>query len=231
LLWFGFKLLDEQTGSPDAQALKISVVGERWWWRVRYRANDGTVTETANELRIPVGYPVELDLTSNDVIHSFWVPSLAGKVDMVPGHTNSLTLNATTAGIYRGQCAEYCGGAHALMSFYIVAEPVDAFAAWLERQSAEVSVDAPGSRLFLESGCAGCHSIRGIGATGTIGPDLTHVGGRLSIGAGVLRTSRDAFSLWLKSHRTLKPDNEMPPFDALSGSDYERLATFLASLD
>jgi cytochrome c oxidase subunit 2 len=230
LLFYGFWLLDDESDAADTRALRIAVIGEQWWWRVRYLAPDGTVVETANELRIPVDRPVQLELTTHDVIHSFWVPSLAGKVDMVPGHVNTLTLTPRTRGIYRGQCAEYCGGAHALMSFYVVVETADAFEAWLSRQGTAAD-DAPASALFRQSGCGGCHAIRGSGATGTIGPDLTHVGGRLSIGAGVLRTSREAFAQWLQFHRTLKPDNEMPPFDALSASDYDRLATYLASLD
>ena len=240
LLFYGFGVLADRGAAGDGyEAIEIAVVGERWWWRVFYRVEDGSengvVVETANELHIPVGRPVRLTLTSADVIHSFWVPALAGKVDMVPGHTNTLTLDAAEPGIYRGQCAEYCGGPHALMSFFVVAEPLEDYAAWLSRQQQDavpaVEADAEGAALFVQAGCGGCHTIRGTEADGTIGPELTHVGGRLSIGAGVLRTSPEAFALWIRTHREIKPENEMPPFDGLSTAQAERIAAYLAALD
>jgi cytochrome c oxidase subunit 2 len=231
LLVYGFGLL-EQAAADGESDLEIEVTAEQWWWRVVYRHEDGSSTETANELRIPVGRSVRLELHSADVIHSFWVPALAGKRDMIPGRVNELALAAGVPGTYRGQCAEYCGGAHALMSFYVVAEPTAAFNAWLERERADASAaDPTGAELFAAAGCGGCHAIRGTESSGEIGPDLTHVGGRLSIGAGTLGTSASGFTEWLRSHQLLKPSNRMPPFEALTAGDSARLAAFLETLD
>ena len=146
------------------------------------------MTATANEIRIPAGRQVEIELSSADVIHSFWVPSLAGKVDMIPGTVNRMRLRAAQTGTYRGQCAEYCGGPHALMAFHVVVLEPDQFESWLagQRQPAaaqRTALQRRGEGLFLSTGCGGCHAIRGTKAAGTIGPDLTHVGGRLSIAA------------------------------------------------
>jgi cytochrome c oxidase subunit 2 len=189
LLWYGFVVheADPEPGEEGLDALHISVIGEQWWWRVRYDHADGGVTETDNELRLPVGRSVELTLTTADVIHSFWIPAYAGKLDMVPGRVNTLRFTPRAAGIERGQCAEYCGGAHALMSLYAVAWPSGEFEIWLvaERGPARPAPGAPGGELFRAAGCGGCHTIRGSEADGTIGPDLTHVGTRLSVGAAV----------------------------------------------
>jgi cytochrome c oxidase subunit 2 len=231
LLVYGFWMLDLDPPPDGFEPIRISVVGEQWWWRVIYRADDGSTIETANELRVPLGRPVELELTTADVIHSFWVPPLAGKVDMIPGQANTLRFTATSARIVRGQCAEYCGGAHALMGFYVVVESPASFLSWLAGQRADAqSTDAAGAELFLAAGCGGCHRIRGTGAAGTIGPDLTHVGSRLSIGAGVLRTGPDAFARWIASHAVLKPGNRMPPFGVLSDAETDGLAAYLATL-
>jgi cytochrome c oxidase subunit 2 len=232
LLIYGFLLLAAESDDPEgADPLRIAVQGEQWWWRVTYLHPDGAVTESANEIRIPVGRPVVLELTTADVIHSFWVPPLAGKVDMIPGHVNRLSLTATSPGVTRGQCAEYCGGPHALMSLYVVADGADSFADWLDNERSEARADDIGSALFQDSGCGGCHAIRGTGASGTIGPDLTHVGARISLGAGLLRTAPAAFDRWIRLHFELKPENRMPPFEFLSDSDVQRLAAYLASLD
>jgi cytochrome c oxidase subunit 2 len=231
LLLTGFSMLG-QLSQEQQDALEIAVIGERWWWRIVYRHDDGTTTETANELRIPAGRPVRLELTTADVIHSFWVPSLAGKLDMVPGQVNFLRLTASEPGVYRGQCAEYCGGPHALMSFYVVAQPEAAFAQWLEAERAGAAVDdTEGLELFTAAGCGGCHAIRGTEASGRIGPDLTHIGSRLSIGAGTLRVSAEGFMAWIREHQQLKPGNLMPPFDGLSEAETERLAEFLEGMD
>jgi cytochrome c oxidase subunit 2 len=225
------------TSPPPGDALPIRVTGQQWWWRVAYLdERSGVQFETANEIHVPVGRPVELELVSADVIHSFWVPSLAGKLDMIPGRSNRLRLRADHAGVYRGQCAEFCGGAHALMAFYVVAEPEEDFAAWRTRQ-VQPAVDPQdpearrGRELFLTSGCGLCHRIGGTGAAGRFGPDLTHVGGRRSIAGGLLPNHRGTLAAWIASARELKPENLMPSFDRLEGSELRSLAAYLDALE
>ena len=217
------------------EPVRIAVVGEQWWWRVTYPLERGESIETANELHIPVGRPVQLELSTADVIHSFWVPPLAGKLDMIPGRTTVLTLMATEAGLTRGQCAEYCGGAHALMSFHVVAMPPDEYEQWLMREAAPASLpaNAPGERgltLFLSSGCGGCHTIRGTGANGTIGPDLTHVGGRTSLAAATLLNDQQSLARWITDNQHIKPENRMPAFRIFSPAELDALSGFLARL-
>jgi cytochrome c oxidase subunit 2 len=226
---------EAHAGSAAAEPLRLSIVGEQWWWRVIYESGDGGSFETANELRIPVGRLVQIDLTTADVIHSFWVPRLAGKVDMIPGRTNRIHLLADEPGASRGQCAEYCGGAHALMSFDVVAMTAPDFARWLEGVSGPARVPADeeerrGQALFLASGCGGCHAIRGSEARGTIGPDLTHVGGRLTIAAATLPANLAAFARWIDDHQRIRPENRMPPFDFFQEDELLALATYLESL-
>ena len=212
---------------PGVDALRIEVIGHQWWWRVNYLGEAGTVDfETANEIRIPVGRPVELTLRSADVLHSFWVPNLAGKVDMVPGRANFLRLAARQPGTFRGQCAEYCGGPHALMALYVVAEESARFEQWREAQRKPARSADP---LFAAR-CAACHSIRGTPAAGRLGPDLTHVGSRLSIGAGVLPTGAQTLAHWIASSQHLKPGNLMPSIDDLSPEDLRKLAAYLEGL-
>jgi cytochrome c oxidase subunit 2 len=216
--------------------LRIEVVGERFWWRVHYLDGRGeTQLTSANEIRIPVGQPIEFVLKSNDVIHSFWVPSLAGKLDMIPGRTNVTRFAADRPGIYRGQCAEFCGAQHALMAFYVVAMPLDAFEAWYaaEVQPAReptVALLAEGRDLFHRNGCGACHVVRGTTADGRLGPDLTHVGGRLSIAAGTFPTSVGTLAGWISSSQHLKPDNLMPSFGNLEGRELRAIAAYLESL-
>lgn len=234
LLIYGFSIL--KAGETLVQAedpVHISVVGEQWWWRVIYRHDDGHITESANELRIPVGRPIEIELSTADVIHSFWIPAYAGKIDMIPGRTNILHLVADKPGIVTGQCAEYCGGAHALMSFYTVAMPSSDYEAWLarEREDARPALDSQGEQVFLSSGCGGCHTVRGTRANGKIGPDLTHVGSRQSLGAGILPNTTDSFTQWISQHKTIKPGNLMPPFDIFSESELQALAAYLNGLE
>jgi cytochrome c oxidase subunit II len=215
--------------------VRIAVVGEQWWWRVAYRLEDGRSIETANELQIPVGRPVRLELSTADVIHSFWVPPLSGKLDMIPGRTTVLTLMATEAGLTRGQCAEYCGGAHALMSFHVVAMPPDEYEQWLMREAAPAALpqnasDEQGLNLFLSSGCGGCHAIRGTAANGTIGPDLTHVGSRTSLAAATLRNDQESLARWITDNQHIKPENRMPAFGIFSPAELNALSGFLAGL-
>ena len=199
LLTYGLTLTGVRVMPAEADALKIEISGEQWWWRVRYPATEQTPAfMTANEIRIPIGRQVEIKLSSADVIHSFWVPNLAGKVDMIPGTINRIRLTATKIGVFRGQCAEYCGGAHALMAFHAQAlEPAE-FSQWLIDQHQAVALPATalerqGSELFLLGGCGACHAIRGTEARGTVGPDLTHVGSRISLAAGMLPNNAESF--------------------------------------
>lgn len=216
--------------------VRIEVVGERWWWRVRYLDDTGTVIHaSANELHLPAGRPVELTLTTADVIHSLWLPTLAGKLDMTPGHVNSLRLLPAQAGIFRGQCAEYCGGAHALMAFYAQVHPAAEFDAWLaaRRQPRAEPGDVVlrrGYGLFQSSGCGACHTVRGTPANGEFGPDLSDVGGRLSLGAGILPNNADTLAGWIVDARDIKPGIAMPPFPIFSGDELHALAAYLESL-
>jgi cytochrome c oxidase subunit 2 len=223
------------SGAASA-SLRIEVVGEQWWWRVHYlNAGGGHEFATANEIRIPVGRPVELSLRSADVIHSFWVPSLAGKLDMIPGRVNRLHLSAEQAGEFRGQCAEYCGGPHARMAFFVIAQRPDEFEAWRAQQQRPATVPATqsterGQWLFVERGCGVCHSVRGTAAQSTRGPDLTHVGSRISLGAGTLRNGAGALADWISSSQHLKPENLMPSFDTLPAAELGAIAAYLESL-
>jgi cytochrome c oxidase subunit 2 len=212
-------------------ALEIGVDAEQFWWRVRYALPDGTAAETANEIRIPVGRPVAFALGSPDVIHSFWIPGLAGKVDMIPGRTNVLPVLATRAGLYRGTCAEFCGLSHANMAFDVVAMPPVEFDRWLEglaRSAAAVS--GQGRRLFDDYGCTGCHVVRGHAAGSPIGPDLTHFGSRLSFAAGTLPMTADAVSRFVRDAPAVKPGVRMPSFVAMSAGDADAISAYLLEL-
>ena len=216
----------------DRQPVVVTVVGHQWWWEVQYEDDvPGRTFTTANELRIPVGRPVIVRATSRDVIHSFWVPNLAGKLDMVPGRVNRLRVHAARAGVYRGQCAEYCGGPHAQMAFYVVAEDEAAFERWREAQRLPSGKrnDPEGERIFLAH-CAACHTVRGTPAAGTLGPDLTHVGSRLSIGAGILPNNRGTIAGWIVSSQHLKPGNLMPSMRGFGGEELRALAAYVESL-
>jgi cytochrome c oxidase subunit 2 len=225
--------LDPTAGRP---LMRIEVIGEQWWWRVHYLDARGRPDfATANEIRIPVGEPIQLELQSADVIHSFWVPALAGKLDMIPGRTNRLRLQADRAGRYRGQCAEYCGGPHALMALVVIAESAEAFYRWLETQRRPAAPPAEALRqhgrdLFLAH-CAVCHAVRGTAARGTRGPDLTHIGGRESIAAGLLPNNAATLAGWIASSQHLKPGNLMPAFTMLSGAELRAVAAYLSGLE
>ena len=215
--------------------LTVRVRGLQWWWSVEYVGPDPSRRfETANEIHIPVGRNVHLLLEGDDVIHSFWVPSLAGKQDLIPGRLNELTIRADRAGTYRGQCAEFCGLQHAHMAFLVIAEQPDDFEHWAEAQRApatETSDDATatGREVFMAKACAGCHTIRGTQAAGTPGPDLTHVGGRRSIAAGLFETTRGSLAAWIADPQTLKPGNNMP-LVPLTPDELRAVSAYLASL-
>jgi cytochrome c oxidase subunit 2 len=236
LLTYGLAMLPDLLAPAPKGSLQIAVLGEQWWWRVRYLPANGPGIELANELRIPVGQAVQIRLDSPDVIHSFWIPSLAGKVDMIPGRENRLALRPTRTGTFRGVCAEYCGTSHALMAFDVVVLPPADFARWLARQGEPArSPSAPlsrrGQELFLANGCGACHAVRGTPADGVVGPDLTHVGGRLSLGASLLPNAPGSFRRWIARTEHLKPDVHMPAFGMLPPEDLRALSVYLDGLE
>jgi cytochrome c oxidase subunit 2 len=237
LLAYGLSLMPTLLAPAPEGSLNIAVSGEQWWWRVRYRApgGNGGAVELANEIRLPVGERVEFHLESPDVIHSFWIPALGGKIDMIPGRSNRLTLEPTRTGVFRGACAEYCGTSHALMSFYVVVLEKADFAAWLEHQQKPAQSPVQpladrGQELFLANGCGACHTVRGTPADGVVGPDLTHIGSRLSLGAGILPNEPDAFLQWTARTGDVKPGVHMPAFGMLPPEDLRALAVYLEGL-
>ena len=241
LLSFGLAEMPRLLAPAPEGSVTIAVSGEQWWWRVRYLPGAGRgegrgEVVLANEIRLPVGEPVQLLLDSPDVIHSFWVPSLGGKMDMIPGRTTRLTLEPTRTGVFRGACAEYCGDSHALMSFYAVVLEREAFDRWLAHQATPARPPAGalatrGRELFLSNGCGACHTVRGTPADGVVGPDLTHVGSRASLGAGILPNQPDAFRRWIARTETLKPGVHMPAFGMLPPEELDALAAYLEGLE
>jgi cytochrome c oxidase subunit 2 len=221
---------DLRRRAPEG-TLRIQVEGRQWWWAVTYPDHD---VVTANEIRVPVGQPVAIELTSDDVIHSFWVPQLAGKLDTIPGQVNELVFVAKEAGVYRGQCAEYCGIQHAHMGLEVIAEPVVDFERWVSRHQRPPSEPASelvarGQAVFMSSACAGCHTVRGTEARGRLGPDLTDFGGRRTIGAATVPNTRGYLTGWILNAQSLKPGSLMPPV-ALSSSELQALVAYLESL-
>jgi cytochrome c oxidase subunit 2 len=213
--------------------LTIRVRGQQWWWDIGY-IDPQSRFSTANEIHIPVGRNVRVQLEGADVIHSFWVPSLAGKQDIIPGRLNELTIRAERAGIYRGQCAEFCGMQHAHMALLVVAEDEAAFEAWRAREGQNALAPAQaetqaGQQLFLSRQCGACHAVRGTAAAGMNGPDLTHVGGRRFIAAGLLETTRGSIAAWIADPQTLKPGNNMPMVQ-LSPGELRAVSAYMASL-
>lgn len=193
--------------------LSIAVVGHRWWWELRYGGSTQAIS--ANEIHIPVGTPVQIQLKAGDVIHSLWIPQLGGKTDLIPGRTNTTWIQADSAGIYRGQCAEFCGTQHARMALTIVAEPGGDFAQWLSRQ--QEPADPPsapdpqaGMDVFMHSACAGCHTIRGTPAKGVLGPDLTHLASRHTLAGGSLANNKGNLAGWIGNPQAIKPGSMMP---------------------
>jgi cytochrome c oxidase subunit 2 len=234
LLLAGLRLTAALSASEAKDAIRIEVTGEQWWWRVRYGDTGGQAVESANEVRIPVGRDIVFALKSADVIHSFWIPSLAGKVDMVPGRATSLRLAASKPGIYRGMCAEYCGGAHALMAFDVIAMPAPDYESWLAKASAAAAPSTEAARrgaaLFMQAGCGGCHAIGGTAAAGTIGPNLTTLAARNSLAAGSMPMSEENLARFIADGQHLKPGNKMPPFRIFSADELRALAAYLGGL-
>lgn len=227
-------MADLRSDTPDRV---IRVTGEQFWWRIQYLGEDGTVAlETANDLVLPVDSTIDLELVSADVIHAFWVPALAGKVDLVPGMTNRLQLRTERTGTFRGQCAEFCGDSHALMALRVrVLEPT-AFQTWLDlqqRPAAEPGGERQqrGRALFLAYGCGACHAIRGTPAAGRLGPDLTHLADRVRLGAETLDNDPAGLLRWLRHPQRIKPGARMPAFDMLQREELAALVSYLEGLE
>jgi cytochrome c oxidase subunit 2 len=222
----------EALRKPSRHALRVAVTGHDWFWAIRYQDED---VESANEMYIPAGQPVDITLRSDDVIHSFWVPQLAGKEDVVPGQTNHLRFTPNTVGTYIGQCAEYCGIQHAHMSIRVHVLSAGDWGRWLARQQrppGEPSSEdvASGERVFLANACAGCHAIRGTPAIGTIGPNLSDVGARATLGAGAIENTDQNMRKWIRNVQSIKPGAHMPSFKTLSDQEVAQIAAYLENL-
>ncbi|MBW3561767.1 MAG: cytochrome c oxidase subunit II [Actinobacteria bacterium] len=217
-------------GEAQSGDLQIQVVGHQYWWEIYYPDAD---FETANELHVPTGRQVELTLESDDVIHSFWIPQLAGKTDLVPGRTNTMVFQADEPGVYEGVCAEYCGLQHTHMRFLVIAQEPAEYDAWVRAQAQPASGEgAEGRRVFLESSCAGCHTIRGTEATGDLGPDLTHLMERRTIGANTLELTPENLARFVADTQDVKPGAEMPPMaDLYSEDEFAALLEYLRTLE
>jgi cytochrome c oxidase subunit 2 len=216
--------------------LRIDVVGHQWWWEVTYpdTANPQNIVETANEIHVPVGRAAFIKMRSDDVIHSFWAPNLDGKKDLIPGHETRTWFRADSAGVYRGQCAEFCGHQHAKMAFFIVAEPRIQFEHWLEAQKSEASKPADslaqeGERVFLSGSCAMCHTISGTSAGSRFGPDLTHLASRRTIAAGTLPNNAGSLAGWILDPQSIKPGVKMPA-NRLDSRSLRALLAYLETL-
>jgi cytochrome c oxidase subunit 2 len=217
---------------PPRHTVRIEVIGHQFWWEVRYPDDD---IVTANELHVPVGESVALTLRSADVVHTFWVPNLAPKLDMTPGHVNHLSLTAKRTGTYRGQCAEFCGLAHALMIFYVHVDTADDYRTWLAHETAPAASpdtrdERDGLTAFMDLPCASCHAIRGTEATADDGPDLTHFAERTTIGAGALRNTKGNLAGWIPNSHTSKPGSLMPPIP-MSPAQLHALLAYMRSLE
>jgi cytochrome c oxidase subunit 2 len=230
-VWTGRTVASLQASS----AVTVNVIGHQWWWEIEYE--DGIASRrvrTANEIHIPVGQPVVFKVTSRDVVHSFWIPNLQGKRDLIPGYTTAIWLRADRPGRFRGQCAEFCGLQHAHMALDVTAEPGAEFEHWLDarREPARAPADdvqARGRGVFMTARCAGCHAIRGTDAAGQVAPDLTHLASRHTLGAGTLPNTREHLLSWIRDPQDSKPGNQMPP-NSLTSGDFEALLSYLESL-
>jgi cytochrome c oxidase subunit 2 len=219
----------------ETPGVTIKVTGLQWWWDVRYEGAtpDQSVT-TANEIRVPVGEPVSVKLAATDVIHSFWVPSLFGKQDLIPGQDNEIQFTASRPGVYRGQCAEFCGWQHAHMGIIVVALPAAEFQVWLKQQSAPAvsptdPIQAKGAEVFASKGCIMCHTVRGTVAGSRVGPDLTHFGSRRTIASATLDMSRGNIAAWIVDPQGIKPGTNMPRVP-IASDELDPLVSYLAGL-
>ena len=234
-LVYAMTTLQSVASPPREPPLTIDVTSYDWWWKIDYpdAVDPSREFVTANEIHIPTGVPVRVELRSADVIHTFWAPQLAGKTEMIPGQTNVQWIEADTPGVYRGQCSQFCGAQHAHMAFEVVAEPQAQFEAWREaqRRGAQPSStpDARAGQRLFEERCAGCHSVRGTSAAGMQAPDLTHLASRRLIAAGQMTNTAEHRLDWIEHAQRIKPDSLMPSI-ALSASEAASLSAYLSTL-
>jgi len=221
--------------AAQSKGITLKVTSQQWWWAIEYLSdNPSERFQTANEIHLPVNVPVEIQLSSPDVIHSFWVPNLHGKQDLIPGRDTDIHLQPTRTGVFRGQCAEFCGAQHANMAIYVVVESRDDFEKWKARQL-QPAVDSPdavakrGRDAFMSSACPLCHTIRGTDAGGTLGPDLTHLASRMTLAAGALPNGKGNLTAWIGDPQGVKPGNHMPRV-SLDSVDLRSIATYLNGL-
>ncbi len=230
--WVADRGLDDAAAAPQ---LEIEIVGNQWWWEVRYLdADPSRIVHTANELHLPAGVPVRIRLKSNDVIHSFWIPNLAGKRDLIPGRTAELSVRPTRPGLYRGQCAEFCGLQHAHMALDVTVESPADFIAWRNRQLAPAAspsnaLAAAGQAYVTSRECASCHNIAGTPASGQVAPDLTHFASRRSIAAGTFPMTRGHLYAWIADPQSAKPGNNMP-YVGLEPNELHAIVAYLETL-
>ncbi len=231
---FGFVIhvMPATSAPPGPTRLTIQVIGHQWFWEVRYH---GTPAVTANEIHIPAATPVDVRVTTDDVIHSFWVPRLNRKIDMIPGRVNQIELDAPDPGVYRGQCSEFCGLGHAQMAFYVIVQPPGRFRAWLRGQAQPAAAPSGaqatlGRRAFLTVGCQDCHTIRGTAAAGRVGPDLTHVGSRRTLAALTIPNTPRMLFDWISNPQGIKPGARMPGFASLPASQRHALVAYIEGL-
>jgi cytochrome c oxidase subunit II len=230
-IWTGHSIASLHASS----AVTVEVTGHQWWWEIAYDDSipNRRVT-TANEMHLPIDRPIVLKVTSRDVVHSFWAPNLLGKRDLIPGYTTAIWLQVGRPGVFRGQCAEFCGLQHAHMAFDIVAEPEGDFQRWLDamRRPAPTPQGAAARRgrdVFMANRCAGCHAVQGTDAHGQAAPDLTHVATRTTVGAGTLPNTPDHLRDWVRDPQASKPGNQMPP-NPMSADDLQALIAYLETL-
>ena len=234
--FFGVQIASTMAQPRGQGTLTVEVTGHQYWWELEYRGVDDVDRfETANQLHVPVDTPVTLSMRSEDVIHSFWVPQLAGKVDLVPGRRNQMVLEADEAGTYRGYCAEFCGLQHARMKFTVVAMEPAAFRDWAETQAAPApeptsELATRGREVFTGQSCVGCHAIRGVAEEGEVGPDLTHLASRSQIAAGTLPLTREDLRAWIVNAQAIKAGAQMPPQE-LTSEELDALVAYLLELE
>jgi cytochrome c oxidase subunit 2 len=214
---------------------EILIIGHQWWWEVQYLAAPPERFTTANEIHIPVGRPVDIELRSNDVIHSFWVPTLHGKVDLIPAHPNFIRIEADQPGVYQGACAEYCGAQHAHMRLLVVAQTLDEYQAWVQGQlkdgSEPTSEEAKrGEQIFMAGPCSLCHQVRGTEAGGRVAPDLTHIGSRKELAANSFPNNDAYLEAWITHAQSLKPEAKMPNLTQFNGQQLRDLVAYLRQL-
>lgn len=224
--------------SEMQQSMKpeIRIIGHQWWWEIHYLNDDVSLeVTTANELHLPVGRPVNVEVETHDVMHSFWIPALHGKVDMIPGMKNYIRFWASDPGVYAGQCAEYCGAEHSRMRLLAVVQSEKDFETWLAAQRAPGAEPTTpeaktGKQIFLGAPCALCHSVRGTSVGGPVAPDLTHIGSRKMIASNVYRNNNAYLEAWITHAQSLKPDSEMPNLTQFSGTQLQDLVAYLRQL-